>query len=33
MNKPIDLANTYRAVFGAHIQNALPGASIHLIES
>ncbi len=28
----MDLANTYRAVFAAHVLNALPGASIQLID-
>ena len=28
----IDLANTYRAVFGAHIRGAPPGSSIQLVE-
>jgi hypothetical protein len=28
----VDLANTYRLVFGVHIQNALPGAFLELID-
>jgi hypothetical protein len=28
----LDLANTYRAVYATHIQNALPGAFLQLIE-
>ena len=28
----IDLANTYRAVYGVHIQNALPGAFLQLVD-
>ena len=28
----MDLANTYRALFGTHIQNAFPGASIEVID-
>ena len=28
----LDLANTYRAVFAVHIQNALPGAFLELVD-
>jgi hypothetical protein len=28
----MDLANTYRAVYGVHIQNALPGAFLQVID-